>query len=100
MKQQCMSGLLAALSDATYETLQSAHFPLCPYLLCVSHQVHITQLVEPEVVDGRGGCREVILSEPSVHLIHSKRAAAEDPAVNDSLLASCLSTCKRDSKQE
>lgn len=57
---------------------------------CVTHQVHIAQLIEPEVIDGCCGCRKVILSEPPVDLIHSKCAATQDPTVNDSLFASCL----------
>ena len=67
---------------------QRAPRPTAP--TCVTHQVHITQLIEPEVVDGCCSCRKVVLSEPPVDLIHSKRAATQDPAVNDSLFANCL----------
>ena len=54
----------------------NAAWPTAAMPTSVPHQVHITQLIQPEVVDGCGGSREVILSKSSVDFIHGKRTAA------------------------
>ena len=55
-----------------------------------THKVHITELVQPEIINSRSGSLKLILFKPSVALINCKTAATEDPLVNDCFLSSYL----------
>ena len=57
-----------------------------------THDVDIAELVEPEVVDGVGRVHEIALSHLLVGLLGSNVELAEDPALDEALLASGLVT--------
>lgn len=57
-----------------------------------SYQVDVTQLVQPEVVDGRGEAREVVGLERSVAEADGGAQPRQNPPVGDALLAAQLTT--------
>ena len=56
------------------------------------HQVHVAQLVQPEVVDGSGSGREVIRGERQIAQPHGLRQPTQDPQVEWPLPTSQLGT--------
>ena len=52
-----------------------------------AHQVDVTELVEPEVVDGCGDKGEVVLLEALVGIVHSNCEATQDPPVHGGFLS-------------
>lgn len=57
-----------------------------------SYQVDVTQLVQPEVVNGRGEAWEVVALERSVAESDGGTQSGQDPPVGDALLATQLTT--------
>lgn len=60
--------------------------------LQASYQVDVTQLVQPEVVNGRGEAGEVVALERSVAESDGGAQSRQDPPVGDALLATQLTT--------
>ncbi len=52
-----------------------------------THQVNITELVEPEVVYCRGDEGEVVPFKPTVGIVHSSCKSTENPPIHDGLTA-------------
>jgi len=56
------------------------------------HQVDVTELVQPEGVDGRGDAGEVVGLEARAADPHRRRQPGQDPPVHRALLAAQLLT--------
>ena len=54
---------------------------------CLTHQVDITELVKPEVVDSGGGCGEVVVLESLVAQVDGVAESAQDPEVEKPLIS-------------
>lgn len=52
-----------------------------------THQVDITELIQPEVEDRRGDQREVVLGKATVCIVNGNRESTQDPLVHEGLLA-------------
>ena len=60
---------------------------LAPEAKHYTHQVDVTQLVQPEVVAGCRGSGELVLLKTTVHFADGKRQATENPLVNQRLIS-------------
>lgn len=56
----------------------------------VYYQINVTQLIEPEVVDGRGDCWEVVLLESVSTEGHGSTEAGQNPPIGHALTAAQL----------
>jgi hypothetical protein len=80
-------------------------FPWPPTAGLSTHQVDITEVVEPEVVAGGGGCGELVPLKRSVAHVHGRGETTQHPHVSAALCAhqlqqhstdyTCLSTLTR-----